>query len=342
MDERKQRILHAIIQDYIKTAEPVGSRTIARNYNLGISPATVRNEMYDLEQLGFLEQPHTSAGRIPSAKGYRFYVDSMLHATQAEQDDTEQINLLWQQQNKDFTDFFFNVAKLISQISHNMSMFLAPANDTARLCFVHVLPVGLDKAVMVVITDTGALDNEVMSFSESVSPEDLANASVRFNNMVQGRLLSQLTREYLMAVIAEVGENKSILLIFTETFLRAVTKRKLFYSVGTRELLGQPEFQSMDKVQSILSILEEEERLNRLLAEKSSAPLKVKIGTENEDDTLRNLSVIQANFSAENEHLGTMAILGPTRMEYGRIIGILTYMQHFLEAIENSKKNKTR
>lgn len=185
MDERKQRILHAIIQDYIKSAEPVGSRTLAKNYNLGVSPATVRNEMADLEDLGFLEQPHTSAGRIPSAKGYRFYVDAMLHSNGTEREDAEKINKIWQEKPANFEDFFLNVAKLISQISHNMSLFLAPAHDTSVLKFIHVLPIGENRAIMVVVTDQGALDNEPMYFKEAVADDVLASMAIRMTNALR-------------------------------------------------------------------------------------------------------------------------------------------------------------
>lgn len=335
MDERKQRILQAIIQDYIKSAEPVGSRTIARNYDLGISPATVRNEMYDLEQLGFLEQPHTSAGRIPSAKGYRFYVDQALAASRPEREDAEQIDTLWQTQPTSFDEFFLNVAKLISQISHNMSMFLAPAHDTSTLKFIHVLPLDSRKAVMVIITDSGALDNEPVYFEEAYREDDVAAATVKLNHALHDRFLRELDREKLAAVVAVMDGPRSILIVLTEALFRAISKRKFFYSVGTKELLGQPEFRNVEKVQSVLYLLEEQDQLSRLLSDTSGHQIKIKIGGENQDEAMQEISLIQADFAADKEqHIGTLAILGPTRMEYGRIIGLLSYMQHFIRQLE--------
>ena len=340
MDERKQRILHAIIQDYIKSAEPVGSRTLAKNYNLGVSPATVRNEMADLEDLGFLEQPHTSAGRIPSAKGYRFYVDAMLHSNGTEREDAEQINRIWQQKPANFEDFFLNVAKLISQISHNMSLFLAPAHDTSVLKFIHVLPIGDNRAIMVVVTDQGALDNEPMYFKEAVSDDTLATVTMRFTNALKDVRICDLTLHSLEATIQLIEGPRAVLMILAETLYRAIAKRKLFYSVGTTELLEQPEFKDIKKVQPILSLLEERDQLNKLLASSKKDGIGITIGSENKAETMKELSVIQADFGDNDERIGTLAILGPTRMEYGRIIGILSYMQDFMRALAENKNRK--
>ena len=197
MDERKERILRAIIQDYIKTAEPVGSRTIAKNYDLGISPATVRNEMADLEDLGFLEQPHTSAGRIPSAKGYQYYVDTLQEFEDAAAEDIPVIQELWQTHQQELDDFFVEIAKLISRISHNVSMFLAPAHDSSTINYIHVLPIDEHRAVMVVVTNTGALDNEPIYFTEPINKEELAIHAHRFNSVLHDVSIQDITQENL-------------------------------------------------------------------------------------------------------------------------------------------------
>ena len=197
MDERKERILRAIIQDYIKTAEPVGSRTIAKNYDLGISPATVRNEMADLEDLGFLEQPHTSAGRIPSAKGYQYYVDTLQEFEDDAAEDIPVIQELWQTHQQELDDFFGEIAKLISRISHNVSMFLAPAHDSSTITYIHVLPIDEHRAVMVVVTNTGALDNEPIYFTEPINKEELAMHAHRFNSVLHDVSIQDITQENL-------------------------------------------------------------------------------------------------------------------------------------------------
>ena len=181
MDERKQRILRAIIEDYVKSAEPVGSRTIAKNYDLGISPATVRNEMSDLEDLGYLEKPHTSAGRIPSSKGYRLYVDSMMHQGPVLDEDVKQIHTIWNDSQLSGNEMLLHMARLVSQISHSMSLLLAPGHDQALLKYIHILPLDGHQAVMVVITATGALDNELMYFTSPVKADEIQRLAIQFN-----------------------------------------------------------------------------------------------------------------------------------------------------------------
>ena len=323
MDERKQRILRAIIEDYVKSAEPVGSRTIAKNYNLGISPATVRNEMSDLEELGYLEQPHTSAGRIPSAKGYRLYVDSMLSRQPVPLQDAEKIEMLWKHSNGSTSELFLNIA---------------PAHDRALIKYIHVLPLDSHQAVMVVITETGALDNELMYFTEGVSPDVLQSLAMQFSNALQNVSIGHVTAEALGTVLIHMEGPQGILMILSETLLRAINKRKLFYSVGTTELLNQPEFKSVEKVQPLLSLVEEQNQLGQLLKDDSPTPVKVKIGNENDTEALHSMSVVQADFTNQDQPIGTLAILGPTRMEYGRIIGMLSHMKHMMESMVKEQK----
>lgn len=334
MDERKQRILHAIIQDYIKTAEPVGSRTLAKNYDLGISPATVRNEMSDLEDLGFLEQPHTSAGRIPSAKGYRYYVDSLTEWNGFGEEDAALVRHLWDTHNGELQSFFCEVAKLISHISHNISLFLAPAHDGASIKYIHVLPSDEHRAILVVVTSQGALDNEPLFFIDAVKEEELAYLADAFANIVTDSLIKDITAHYLASLASQIEGNPSTLKVIAEGIYRAIAKRKLFYTVGTTALLEQPEFKDIKKVQPVLSLLEQQDQLNQLLSSNSDSPLEIKIGSEQEG--MEEMSIIQAKFKGASD-LGTLAILGPTRMEYSRIIGILSYMQEFISSVYENK-----
>ena len=236
--------------------------------------------MADLEDLGFLEQPHTSAGRIPSAKGYRFYVDAMLHSNGTEREDAEKINKIWQEKPANFEDFFLNVAKLISQISHNMSLFLAPAHDTSVLKFIHVLPIG-ETELSCCCNRQGALDNEPMYFKEAVADDVLASMAIRMTNALKDVRLSSMTLQNLEATVQLIEGPRAVLLILAEALYRAIAKRKLFYSVGTTELLEQPEFKDIKKVQPILSMLEEQDQLNqlwrRLRRTVSALPSAVKI-----------------------------------------------------------------
>ena len=335
MDERKERILRAIIQDYIKTAEPVGSRTIAKNYDLGISPATVRNEMADLEDLGFLEQPHTSAGRIPSAKGYQYYVDTLQEFEDDAAEDIPVIQELWQTHQQELDDFFVEIAKLISRISHNVSMFLAPAHDSSTITYIHVLPIDEHRAVMVVVTNTGALDNEPIYFTEPINTEELAMHAHRFNGVLHDVSIQDITQENLDKMRVTLNLQDTTYVMFCDTLYRAIAKRKLFYTIGTTSLLEQPEFNDIKRAQPLLALLEQQDELTQLLTPNSSSPIDVKIGHSNE--LVKDISVIQASFNVPHQ-VGTLAIVGPTRMEYGRIMGILAYINKCMEELQEQKK----
>ena len=335
MDERKERILRAIIQDYIKTAEPVGSRTIAKNYDLGISPATVRNEMADLEDLGFLEQPHTSAGRIPSAKGYQYYVDTLQEFEDDAAEDIPVIQELWQTHQQELDDFFVEIAKLISRISHNVSMFLAPAHDSSTITYIHVLPIDEHRAVMVVVTNTGALDNEPIYFTEPINKEELAMHAHRFNSVLHDVSIQDITQENLDKMRVTLDLQDTTYVVFCDTLYRAIAKRKLFYTIGTTSLLEQPEFNDIKRAQSLLALLEQQDELTQLLTPNSSSPIDVKIGHSNE--LVKDISVIQTSFNVPHQ-VGTLAIVGPTRMEYGRIMGILAYINTCMEELQEQKK----
>lgn len=339
MDDRKKKILQAIINDYVKYAEPVASRTIARKYNLGISPATIRNEMYDLEELGLLEQPHSSSGRIPSAKGYRYYVDYILQKENLSIEDVALLNSLWETHPNDFTDIIQNTAKIISRISHNMSMVLSPMRDKSIIRFLHVLPINEYRAILVIVTDTGALDNELILFDEPYDRYLLESTSTKMNNALTNVAIKDIDKTFLLKKVLEIKEPLNILKTLGESIYRAITKRKLSYSVGTPELLGQPEFKDVSTVQPILNLIEEQEALSKILTNNPNEPITVLIGTENMDSKIHNCSIIQAEFNMGSEHLGTLAILGPTRMEYARLVGMLQYMQQYLQSIaeDNNK-----
>lgn len=340
MDERKKRILRAIVQDYVQSAEPVGSRTLAKKYQLGISPATVRNEMSDLEEEGFLEQPHTSAGRIPSVKGYRFYVDSLQPGVSITKQDAQSIGDLWTP-TTDMGDFFLEVAKMISQISHNVSLFLAPAHDTSVIRFIHVLPISDSQAVMVVVTDVGALDNEPMHFEEPSRDVILACAA-RFSQALTDISIGDITIAFLTEQIQALEGNPQVYEVLALTLYRAIAKRKLFYSVGATQLLEQPEFQDIKKVQPILSMLEQSDQLSQLMhpIKSDAGQIQISIGAENANEELKDLSLIQASFGKDKQAVGTLAVLGPTRMEYGRIIGILTYIQQFITGLSKQQTKR--
>lgn len=334
MDERKRKILQAIINDYITTAEPIGSRTIARKYSLGISPATIRNEMSDLELLGFLEQPHTSAGRIPSAKGYRFYVDCLLEPPKISEQDVVLIDRWYQAKARRMEEVFQETAKILSRMTRNVSLVRAPQLNQCTFKYMQFLPLDEHRAIVIIVTDTGFVDNKILELPEGTSLEDLQAIAERINNRLAGlpldRIKFSVLRDLKHDVLSDDVIYQSALDVLRNTL--AVEKKDRVYMGGATQLLEQPEFRDVEKVKSLLRMLEEEQLVSDILqrSEGEADQMLVTIGQENKFTGIQDCSVIQATYRIDGQVVGTVAVLGPTRMEYGKIIGVLDFMQKHL------------
>ena len=332
LDERKKKILQAIINDYILTAEPVGSRTIARKYNLGVGPATIRNEMADLELLGFIEQLHTSSGRVPSEKGYRFYVDSLLAPMSVSEEDREMLTRWYQAKSLKMEEVFQETARMISHMTHNISLVSAPQLTGCKFKYLQFLPLDEQRVIAVIVTDTGYVDNKIMMIPEGATEEDLRRISESINRRLSGMSIGAIKRSIVEQARDEIIPNEKMVTSAIDTIMDVMTARQKekVYLGGTTQMLQQPEFRNVDKIQTMLSVLEEESRLNDILQEGAEDCIIVKIGQENKCSDIHNCSVVQATYRIDGEVVGKVAVLGPTRMEYGRIIALLKFMHTHL------------
>lgn len=335
LNERKKKILQIIIDDYISSAEPVGSRTIARKYDLGLSPATIRNEMSDLELLGYLEQPHTSAGRIPSAQAYRFYVDALIEPGTLTDNDMALIDGWYNERRRNIDDIFQSTAKILSRMTQNVSMVLTNQQTIANFCYLKFLPLDSQHAILCIVADDGSIDTNVIDIPLGMSSEEMDYLAGKMSKLLEDRNLSDISVEILQTVHTDVVEDK---LIFS-SLLQAVRKmtgrrqeQKVFLG-GTKQLLNQPEFRDVERVRNLLGILEEEKVLKDLLQGGEDSGLKVTIGSENKFTGIQDCSMVQATYRLNGQIVGTMAVLGPTRMEYGKVISVMDYLHKYLKTI---------
>lgn len=335
LNERKKKILQIIIEDYISSAEPVGSRTIARKYDLGLSPATIRNEMSDLELLGYLEQPHTSAGRIPSAQAYRFYVDALIEPGTLTYNDMALIDGWYNERRRNIDDIFQSTAKILSRMTQNVSMVLTNQQTIANFCYLKFLPLDSQHAILCIVADDGSIDTNVVDIPLGMSSEEMDYLAGKMSKLLEDRNLSDISVEILQNVHTDVVEDK---LIFS-SLLQAVRKmtgrrqeQKVFLG-GTKQLLNQPEFRDVERVRNLLGILEEEKVLKDLLQGGEDSGLKVTIGSENKFTGIQDCSMVQATYRLNGQIVGTMAVLGPTRMEYGKVISVMDYLHKYLKTI---------
>ena len=327
MDERKQRILQAIIDDYISSAEPVGSRTLARKHDLGVSPATIRNEMADLEMLGYLEHIHTSSGRIPSSKGYRFYVDGLLPPKPVSDEEKALIERWYRDRVRRIDEVFQETARIISMVTRNVSLVLAPQVSRAAFRCLQFLPLDDHRVIVVIMTDAGFVENRILEMPSGAAFEDFQRMAGVVNRCLAGCTLRSIQEPALKKIRDEI-QDESLYEAALEVIRRALDfeKKERLYLGGTTHMLEQPEFHDVGKIKDILLMLEEEELIKDILHAHMGDGLEVTIGQENENSRIQDCSIITATYHLDGELLGTIAVLGPTRMEYGKAMSLLEYM----------------
>jgi heat-inducible transcriptional repressor len=334
LDERKQRILQAIINDYISSAEPVGSRTIARKYDLGVSPATIRNEMADLEMLGYLEQLHTSSGRVPSSKGYRFYVDGLLPHQEMSENEKALIDKWYKAKVRRVEEVFQETAKIISRVTKNISLVLAPQLSQAAFRCLQFLPLDGRRVIAVIMTDAGFVENKIVEMPDGATFEDFRRMSNVINKVLAGHTFDMISSESLQRIRDEIMDS-TLYDAALELIHRSLDTEKTerLYLGGTTQLLNQPEFRDVGKIKDLLLMLEEEQLLKDILHAHLGDGLSVTIGHENKYSGIQDCSIVTATYHLDGELLGTIAVLGPTRMEYGKAMSLLSYMNNNLAEI---------
>lgn len=329
LTERQRLILLAVIDDYITSAVPVGSRTISKKKSIGYSAATIRNEMADLEEMGFLEQPHTSAGRIPSQKGYRFYVDHLLTPQPWTENDIFQYESQSSIEFDDLEEIFRQTTSVISELTNYMTITLAPKMVEHRLKHLQVIPLTERYAVSIVVTNTGYVDQRRIVVPKNVTVGNIEQFVNILNHRLQGLRMSKLKTAVEKKLIEElkryVDHIESMLDLFHQIIDQIGKEEERVYLSGTTRILDQPEFQDVEKVKSLLDLLEETEAISQLV-ESDSTGVQVRIGKENHIQSINHCSIISASYMIDGEPVGSIGVLGPTRMDYSKVIGLIDFL----------------
>jgi len=328
LDARKMRILQAIIDDYILTAAPVGSRSISKRADFNVSSATIRNEMSDLEELGYLEQPHTSAGRIPSNKAYRLYVNHMMQRAQLTEQERRSIRSYFSQRIDQVEGLVRQTATALSEITRYTAMVMSPQLDSVRIKNIQIVQLSPERALLVLVTDNGFIRDVVLRMPEGMGAYELDRFSASLNAMLRDTRLDQVAVDRVTSIGEEMGEHRAFLQEVMEALERHVHagSQKIELS-GATNILHYPEYSDMNKVKGFLSALEGKDTLYQLLRKATKLEFTVSIGEENEQSELKDCSVVTATYRIGNEPMGSLGIIGPTRMHYSRVLSILEYMQ---------------
>lgn len=324
---RQLLILEAIIDDYTRSAEPVGSRSVSKREDIQYSPATIRNEMADLEELGYLEKPHSSSGRIPSQKGYRYYVDHILLPESSSNTDILDIKALFTQKIQQVEQVIEQSAQILSNLTSYTSIVLGPEVFETKLKHVQIIPLSSATAVAIIVTETGHVEKQTITIPEGINLSDIEMMVNILNERLQGvsmlELRSNIFLEVSKIMKSHVNNYKDVMTMLEQTF-QPGKSNKVFFG-GKTNILSQPEFHDVQKVKQLLEIFEEKQLIHQIFRSDTSG-ITVKIGQENNVQAIEQCSIITATYTVDGKHLGTVGILGPTRMEYRKVIGILDYI----------------
>ena len=343
MEERKRRVLNAIINDYIANAEPVGSRTITKKYDLGVSPATIRNEMSDLEEQGYIEQPHTSAGRIPSGKGYRYYVDHLMERERLTSSQVRQIRQVMAGELNELDHFMRSCCSMISRLTNYTAIAAVPEQGRGKVEGVQLVAVNERQILLIVMASTGIIRHQLIDLPSPITGPQLAKIEQEMQHSLLGRDLQNISFEKQREIVRDLQLKQHMagqVMELLEQTLSLESDHRIFTG-GMMNMLSQPEFQNLDKLKKVFSLLEADDKVKELISAASAGDgtLTVTIGGEMPVEGARDCSMVVANYFINGEKAGSIGVLGPTRMSYGKTVSLIEQVASELSKTM-SDKNK--
>lgn len=326
LNDRKKEILQAIIEEYIQTAEPVSSNAVVQKYHLDYSSATVRNEMADLEKEGFLDKPHTSAGRVPSAKGYRFYVDELLKEDNISLEEVVYIQSKLQTKVNQMEDLTKITTSTLSEITHYPTVSIGPNKHNQIIEDIKFVLLGARTMMAIILTDSGIIKETVIKFDEDVTEEQINTLSYMFNNKLKGRPLDSIDTSIDEYIISEMSSSLNVIKPILNEMKKAIDEQDKIYYEGANKAFELPEFKSMELAKNFVNVLDEKDLMIDTLNSGIADDINVYIGDENKNEELKDFSIITFNHKIHGKSVGTIGIIGPKRMDYSKVISILKYI----------------
>ncbi|WP_128896502.1 heat-inducible transcriptional repressor HrcA [Longirhabdus pacifica] len=335
LTDRQRLILSAIINDYIDSNEPVGSRSISKHEKIGLSAATIRNEMSDLEAMGFLEQPHTSAGRIPSQKGYRYFVDHLIERGRLSSHELNVLHSLFSQKIDETEKVMQQVAFMMSHLTNYTTIALGGEIKNTTIKHIQFVPIQDNKAVAIIVTNTGHVENKIVTIPPQLPIGELEKMVNVLNHKLKDTPLTQLKEKLMQEVRMEMAKHVARyeeLFIVLQQLFTPDQDHKVYLS-GTTNMLDQPEFtKDLTQVKKIMNIFEDNQAVTRLFSSVNHG-IQVHIGEENKLTEINNCSLITATYAIDDETMGVIGILGPTRMNYGKVLNLLDYISNDFQKV---------
>lgn len=342
LSERQELVLRLIVEEYIRTAEPIGSRTLSKM--LDFSPATIRNEMADLEDLGYIEKTHTSSGRVPSDKGYHYYIEKILAEEENFEKSFDVIDDLFENASVRRDEAIKQAMNLLSQLTNYTTIALGPSAYGSKVKKIELVPLHGDICLLLVITNLGHVESKQIILPENVAIDDMKRAIEIFNDILFDCPINKVSEKLHYEINTErIKEIMSYNQTIIDTFLDAFTKftQSDTYLSGKNKMLYQPEFNDVERVRELLSFFEKND-IFRLVENTQEQGMSVRIGKENQINAMRDCTVITVPYELSDQESGTIAIVGPTRMEYQKVIPLVKYlasrMSKLYRGVNNGKK----
>ncbi len=336
LSERKRKILEAIIEDYIISAEPIGSRTISKNTDMGLSSATIRNEMSDLEEMGYLISPHTSAGRIPTDAGYRFYVNELMHQYKMANEDILKLRRFFTAGILQLDKLIKQAGSIVSQLTSYTTIAVTPDLNKSYIKRFELVPIDEHSALLVLVTNEGIIRNQLIAVS--MDEIQLRNLSVILNEKLAGLTLEDINLVKINELQQVLGNNSSFIMPILNFIHQTISELdgSEIYIENTQNILNHPEYYDLSKAKEIIAFLEDKQSVKHAFDQvESDDKISIIIGKENKLDEMRDTSIVTAKYFSGGKMLGKIGIVGPTRMNYAKVVASLDYITKNMDNIIN-------
>ncbi len=339
LDERKKKVLQAIVEEYINTAEPVSSGSITKGHGLDYSSATIRNDMAQLESIGFLDKPHTSAGRVPSAEGYRYYVNELLKEDNLTLEEIKYIQNKLKIKVNEIEDLTKVATTTLSEITHYTTVAVGPKADKQIVEEIKFVSLGQRMLMVVIVTDTGLVKETIIKFDEDITESQVDTLNNLFNTRLRGKPLSKIDKPMADYIFSEVHYSIGIMKAIIEQINRIVEEENNnIFLEGAKKSFDLPEFKSMKVAKNFVNLLDAKDEMLEIFNSGDAEDINVFIGDDDENSNLKDFSIITFKHTIGDKDLGTIGIIGPKRMDYAKVISVMKYISKKLNEDNNKKE----
>ena len=330
MEDRKRRVLQAIVEEYINSAEPISSNSLINKYGLDCSSATIRNEMAELEKSGYLDKVHTSSGRVPSAKGYRFYVDELMQDDRISLDEIKYISEKLETKVHEIEDLTKLTATTISEITHYTAVTIGPKTTEQIIEEIKFVMLGSRMILAIIMTDSGMVKETIIKFDEDINEKQVETINYMFNNKLTGQPIEKIDKPLEEYLFKEMSDSVRVIKPIIDQIKKVLFEENKIYLEGARRELDLPEFNSLEVAKNFMNIIDTKDLIADMLNSGFAEDINIYIGEENEKEELKDFSVVTFKHKVDNKEMGTIGIIGPKRMDYAKVISVMKYISRKL------------